>query len=92
MDWQSAFNIALLFASACVGFYVNTVKEEHKRMRHDHNNLAATVTVLREAIPQRYATIDDLNRSVDQVNARVGDMVSTLDRIENKLDRKADKE
>lgn len=92
MEWQDAFNIALLISGAGVGLYVNSVKEENKRMRHDHNTLAQTVTNLREAIPQRYATIDDLNRSVDQVNSRVGDMVLTLNRIESKIDRKADKE
>lgn len=92
MDWQIAFNVALIVAGGGVSLYIHSVKEEHKRMRHDHNSLAQSVTTLREAIPQRYATIDDLNRSVDQVSMRVGDMVTTLNRIEGKIDRKADKE
>jgi GTPase len=91
MDWQAAFNVALFVAGGGVALYVASVKEEGKRMRNDYNNLASAVTTLREAIPMRYATIDDLNRSVDQVNARVGDVFSVVTRIENKLDHKADK-
>lgn len=56
-------------------------------MKHDHKNLQQTVSNLREAIPAKYATIDDMNRSVDQIGARISDVFMTLNRMEDKIDR-----
>lgn len=60
-------------------------------MKLDHRNLSQTVMNLREDIPRRYATIDDLNMSVAHSERTSERIFNALVRIENKLDQKVDK-
>lgn len=91
MEAQTLFNIVLLAACGGISLYISSVRDKMKTMEHDHKSLGQTVSNMREYIPQKYATIDDLNRSVDQSNSRMNDIFSALNRIEDKIDRKADK-
>lgn len=105
MDYQVAFNIAFLIAGSAIGLWVKSVsdknvdrKTDNDRTAHDLRNLTQTVTNMREQIPQRYATIDDLNTTTerferttreagerqDKTNERI---FSALERIETKIDK-----
>lgn len=98
MEWKSLFDIALTAAGVGVMLYISSVREqlrqvreentrEHTTMRHDIKNNAQVLSNLREMIPSKYATIDDLNRSVDQGNQRITDVFNVLSRMESKMDR-----
>jgi hypothetical protein len=45
---------------------------------------------LRETIPATYATIEDLNRGIDQVGQRVSDIFTVLSRIDEKIEKLRD--
>lgn len=98
MDWKDAFFIVLPVASAGLGLWIASLKEQQRTMREDHNrevgimkhdikNLQQTMSNFREMVPMTYATINDLNRSVDQVNARISDSFTVLNQINDKIDR-----
>lgn len=102
VDYQLAFNIAFSLAGGGVGFYVLTIRDELRSMKHDYKNLSQSITVLREAIPQRYATTDDLreqaahndaalNRAMARYDLQAERLFQALGRIEAKIDTKADK-
>ena len=84
MDWQTGFTVACAIASGALSLWTNSLRSDLSQMKHDHKALQQLVSNLREAIPQRYATIDDLRDSIKL-------MTDTLHRIESKLDSKADK-
>lgn len=97
MDWQTAFNVMFAVAGSAVLLYVGSLhrameanKHTHTRendlLRHDLKNVQQTLSGLRETIPMTYATIDDLNRGIDQVGARVSDIFTVLSRIDEKIE------
>lgn len=85
MDLQTGFTVACAIASGALSLWIRTLQADIAQMKHDHKALQQVISNLREAIPQRYATIDDLRESVKA-------MTDTLHRIESKLDNKADKQ
>lgn len=98
MDWQSAFNVAFSIGAAISAIWAASearhkaeTRKELDIMKHDHKTLQQTVSNLRELIPTKYATIDDLNRSVDQMALRMSDVSTILNRMEDKIDRIKDK-
>lgn len=84
MDWQTAFSTVCSVAIAAVSLWVKSVRDELTSMKKSQESLTTNLSSLREMIPQRYATVDDVRKSVDRV-------MDTLNRIEAKLDNKADK-
>jgi hypothetical protein len=104
---QLLFNIVVMVAFGAVGLYTKSLKDknddrkaDHERLAHEMRTLSQTVTLMRESIPQKYATIEDLNataerieranREADERQDRTNErMFKTLERIEGKLDRRA---
>jgi septal ring factor EnvC (AmiA/AmiB activator) len=109
VDYRDALDIALAVACSAVGLWVKSISEkntdrknDHDRLSHDFNTLHQTVTNMRESIPQRYATLEDLNDTtarVERANRELAErqdktnerIFSTLTRIETKLDQKGAK-
>lgn len=77
MDWQSAFNIAATAFGMLFGWFLNIVWGAHKEVRDE-------IAEMRQHVAETYCRRDDFK---DNVNA----LFAKLDRIEEKIDRKADK-
>lgn len=92
MDWQTGFGIVCSLATAAMSLWVKALRDDLAQMKHDHKNLQTIVSNLREAIPQRYATIEDLRDSITSNEKATERVLDTLVRIENKLDGKMDKQ
>jgi methyl-accepting chemotaxis protein len=101
MDWKDAFFIVLPIAVAGLTLWNNALKDQIRNMRddfnrevanvkHDVKNVQQSMANFREMVPMTYATINDLNRSVDQINDRIGDAFGVLNQINEKIDRLKD--
>jgi len=77
MDWQSAFNLAIGAFGVLFGWFLNIVWSAHKDLRDE-------IASFRQHVSETYCRRDDFK---DNVNA----LFAKLDRIENKIDMKADK-
>jgi hypothetical protein len=84
MDWQSAFNIAAAIAGALGGWWLKTLHESMKDLRDADHELATKVHGIEVLVAGDYVTRDSLDRSLSA-------LFHKLDRIEEKLDQKADK-
>ena len=78
MDWQTLFNLAFGIVCGFVGWFTKTIYDANKELRDDLNNL-------RVHLPEKYVAKHDFERMSEA-------LFKKLDRIENKLDQKADKE
>ena len=80
MDWQTIFTAAIGVGTSIVGWFVRDIKSDIDRaitkQEQDSNKLAA----LQLDVARNYVTHQDLSEIKD-----------SLLRIENKLDKKADK-
>ena len=77
MDWQHAFNIAFAALGTLAGFFMKVIWDANTTLRKD-------VTDMERSIKDNYVRRDDFR---DTMHA----LFEKLDRIENKLDGKADK-
>jgi hypothetical protein len=77
-DWQSIINIVFALGGGLGGWILTTLWKEIKDARKDHSEL-------RDALPNTYARRDDVKDGFRDINA-------VLNRIEGKLDGKADRE
>jgi len=91
MDWQAAFNLAIAVAAASMGWMLRVVYDAITELRgadlriHDeHDTIHERISRITEGLPSTYMRRDDFV-------AFAGRIEDTLERIENKLDRKADK-
>lgn len=90
-DWKAAFDIVLVVGMSGMGLYVRSLETAASQLRmgmesltRDHKNLQYLVSDMRESIPMTYATNPELQEAMREVRAG-------LQRIEDKLDKKADK-
>jgi len=77
VDWQTGFNIAFGIAGLFGGWLLRIVWDLQKGLRSD-------LQALQQSLPENYARRDDFKELVRTLFAK-------LDRIEEKLDGKADK-
>lgn len=77
MDWQTAFNISAGMLAAVGGWFLKMIHESQKELRRD-------LGALQTSLPEVYARRDDLSDIINR-------LFTKLDRIEDKLDGKADK-
>lgn len=77
VDWQAAFNIAIGLAGVLFGWMVRVIWDGQKDLRRDIAELSAH-------IPDNYVRRDDFKDTAMAIFKK-------LDRIEDKLDGKADK-
>lgn len=77
MDWQFYINSALVAAATTVGWFA-------KQLWYAVNQLKTDLKMLEVKLPSEYVRKDDLSEILQRI-------YSVLDRIEKKLDAKADK-
>ena len=77
MDWQPYINMSLAAVFAVAGWFIRQVWDAVQDLKKD-------IQALEIKLPSEYVRKDDLTESMDRV-------YKALDRIERKLDSKADK-
>ncbi|MEN3259871.1 hypothetical protein AAH678_14165 [Sodalis endosymbiont of Spalangia cameroni] len=80
MSIDLAFNIALSMLSALGGLWLKSVREELRRLQHE-------LTQVR----QDYQRREDAQRDLQLMTGMMQDIKDSIQRIDNKLDHKADK-
>ena len=81
---QTLFNIAVGLVGALGGWILNTLWQEIKSMQATDNKLADKVAAIEILVAGQYVKRDDMQVLSSAIFAK-------LDRIEDKLDGKADK-
>lgn len=84
MPYQDAFNIAVALAGALGGWWLRVMWSTLTDLRDADKELAEKVSAIEVVVAGQYVKRDELDRVL---NALFG----KLDRIEDKLDKKADK-
>jgi hypothetical protein len=82
---QNAFNIAIAIAGALGGWWMKAMWEAVKDLKVADERLATQVSDLKVLVAGDYVRREMFDRLSDAIFAK-------LDRIENKLDQKVDKE
>lgn len=80
-----AFNIALTIIAFLGGWLIKTLFSRLEKLEKADENLTAAVNDLRVALPTSYVSKEEHKGSLDGIHA-------VLRRIEDKMDRKVDKE
>lgn len=84
MDFQTAFNIAVGLVGFFGGWYVKSIADSLNNLREADTKLTDKVQHIEVLVAGQYVRREDLHKHMD-------DIFSTLRRIEEKLDGKADK-
>lgn len=84
MDPITLFNIAVAIAGFVISLLVRALFARMTAMEQADNRMAEQLAKLREELPERFVRRDDYRESLDAI-------FNTLRRIEDKVDRKADK-
>lgn len=84
MDPITLFNIAVAIAGFVISLLVRALFARMTAMEQADNRMAEQIAKLREELPERFVRRDDYRESLDAI-------FNTLRRIEDKVDRKADK-
>ena len=81
---QMALNIAMLIVATLGGWVAKMLFDRLDKLEKADTKQMDAINALREELPKRYAPKDDVERMGDRI-------FDTLRRIEDKIDRKADK-
>ena len=84
MDYQALFNIALGIAGFLGGWWMKVLHESVRDLQESDKKLAEKVSQIEVLVAGNYVRRDDFDKSVEAIFRK-------LDRIEDKLDGKADK-
>jgi len=84
MDYQAAFNLALALVAFLGGWVLNSVRDAVKNLHDADMDLTTKVQAIEVLVAGQYVKRDDLDKSIMAIFHK-------LDRIEQKLDGKADK-
>ncbi|HCB48979.1 MAG TPA: hypothetical protein DEP47_05525 [Chloroflexi bacterium] len=84
METQGLFNIAVACAGAFGGFLIKSILDSVKELKRTDEVLHKRVTELASDLPATYLRRDDFMQYLTR-------MEKTLERIEKKIDEKADK-
>lgn len=84
-DYQTGFNIALSLAAFLGGWILNSVRESVKSLHDSDAVLTDKVQAIEVLVAGQYVKRDDLEKHIAAIFLK-------LDRIETKLDAKADKD
>lgn len=85
MEVIHLFNIAVAIAGVVISWLVKALFDRMKAMEQADNRMAEQLGRLREELPERFVRRDDYREALDAI-------FNTLRRIEDKVDRKADKQ
>lgn len=81
---QMALNIAMLIVASLGGWVAKMLFDRLDKLEKADEKQMDAISALRETLPERYAPKDDVERLGDK-------LFEALRRIEDKIDRKADK-
>jgi len=84
MDYQSAFNITLGLAAFFGGWWMKNIWDSIRELQHRDAELTAKVSGIEVLVAGEYVKREEMDRFGTAIFQK-------LDRIENKLDNKADK-
>jgi hypothetical protein len=84
MESQGLFNIVVMCAGAFGGFLIKSILDSVKELKRTDDSLNTRVNTLASDLPATYLRRDDFIQHLNRIE-------NTLDRIEAKLDDKADK-
>lgn len=84
VTFQDAFNIAVSVAAAAGGWVIRSLYDSLRDMRAADTELADRVQRIELLVAGEYVRRDELDKKLDALFAK-------LDRIEEKLERKADR-
>ena len=84
MDIQTAFNIVLSLVAFLGGWVLNSLRDSIKSLHQSDTELADKVQRIEVLVAGQYVKRDDLDRMTSALFAK-------LDKIEAKIDLKADK-
>lgn len=83
-DYQDGFNIVLSLAAFLGGWVLNSIRDSVKALHTSDELLTAKVQAIEVLVAGQYVKRDDMDRNLAALFAK-------LDRIEIKIDGKADK-
>ncbi len=83
-DYQLAFNVLLSLVAFLGGWVLNSVRDSVKSLHDSDEVLSNKVQAIEVLVAGQYVKRDDLEKSITAIFHK-------LDRIEQKLDGKADK-
>lgn len=84
MDQQQLFNIVFAVAGALSGWWMKAMWESLKELQSADRHLASEVSDLKVLVAGQYVKQDTFDKTITALFAK-------LDRIEDKMDAKADK-
>lgn len=84
MDLQMAFNIAVALIAFLGGWVMNNLRDSMNNLRDADAALTSKVQAIEVLVAGEYVKKDDMEKLIDAVFKK-------LDRIEDKIDQKADK-
>lgn len=84
MDTQTAFNIVLSLVAFLGGWVLNSLRDSIKALHKSDGELAEKVQKIEVLVAGQYVKRDDMDKLTSALFAK-------LDKIESKLDSKADK-
>lgn len=84
MDMQTSFNVAVGLIAFLGGWVLNNLKESIRSLQTSDSDLATKVQAIELLVAGSYVKRDDLDKMTTALFAK-------LDKIESKLDGKADK-
>lgn len=84
MDSQTFFNVAIALIAFLGGWIMNNLKESMNNLRVADEHLTSKVQAIELLVAGQYVKRDDLKEAL-------APMATQLNRIEEKLDHKADK-
>lgn len=95
MDWQTAFNVAVLLSGALGGWVLKWIGDSLKALRDTNASLAEKVQHIEVLVAGSYARKEDVEKASSSYKESLDRLTSAiftkLDRIEEKLDKKVDK-
>jgi len=84
MDEQQFFNLAVAIIGALGGWWMHIMWQSLKELQNQDLKLSDKVANIEVLVAGHYVKRDDMNRHIAAIFAK-------LDRIEDKIDKKADK-
>lgn len=94
-DYQTLFNVAIGVSGVLVGYLFNGLFRAIQELKATGSDARKDITAIQIALPTFYANKEEINVMGDRIFSAIRDLKieqeATLLRIENKLDKKADK-
>ncbi|QBH95477.1 hypothetical protein EKN56_03080 [Limnobaculum zhutongyuii] len=84
MTVDIAFQIALALAGVFGGIWVKRLQDDISRLQNEQQ-------ALRKELYERYQLKEEAHKDVGSIKELIGELKQQLNRIDSKLDRKADK-